>query len=49
VLGDGKRRHFELLRLIEQLVDAAGTVQQRELCVEVEVNEFSHESFPFDG
>ena len=42
VLGDGERRHLELLRLIEQLVDAAGAVEQRELGVQVKVDEVMH-------
>ena len=28
VLGDGERRHLQLHRFIEQLVDPAGTVEQ---------------------
>ena len=40
VLGDGERRHLQLHRLIEQLVDPAGTVEQRELGVQVKVGEF---------
>jgi hypothetical protein len=39
VLGDRQRRHLELLGLIEQLVDAAGAIQQRELRVEVQMDE----------
>ena len=46
VLGDGQRRHLELLRLIEQLVDAARTIEQRELGVEVQVDELRHGLFP---
>ena len=42
VLGDGQGRHLELLRLIEQLVDAARTIQQRELCVKVQMDELRH-------
>jgi hypothetical protein len=33
VLGNGKRRHLEPGRLIEQFVDTAGTVEQRKLSV----------------
>ena len=40
VLGDGQGRHLELLRLVEQLVDAAGAVQQGELGVEMQMDEF---------
>jgi hypothetical protein len=39
VLGDGERRHLELDRFVEQLVDATGAVEERELGVQVEVNE----------
>ena len=42
VLGDGERRHLQLHRFIEQLVDAAGTVEQRELGVKMKVGKFSH-------
>ena len=42
VLGDRNRRHLQLDRLIEQLVDAAGAVEQRKLGVQVKMNEFSH-------
>ena len=42
VLGDGERRHLQLHRLIEQLVDPAGTVEQRELGMQVKVGELRH-------
>ena len=35
---------FSFDRLIEQLVDPAGAVEQRELGVEMKVNELSHRS-----
>ena len=41
VLGDRQRRHLQLHRFVEQLVDAAGAVEQRELGVQVEMNELS--------
>jgi hypothetical protein len=44
VLGDGERRHAQLLRLIEQLLDTAGAVEQGELRVEVEMDELAHGS-----
>jgi hypothetical protein len=39
VLGHGERRHLQLRGLVEQLVDAAGTVEQGELGVTMKVNE----------
>ena len=39
VLGDRHRRHLQLDRLVEQLLDPARAVEQRELGVEVEVDE----------
>ncbi len=39
VLGDGERRHLQLDRLVEQLVDAAGAVEQRELGVQMKMDE----------
>ena len=44
VLGDRQRRHLQRDRLIEHLVDAASAVEQRELGVEVQVNEFSRQA-----
>ena len=43
VLGDGDRRHLQRDRLIEQFVDPARAVEQRELGVEVKVNELRHD------
>ena len=48
VLGDGQRRHLELLRLVEQLVDAARAIQQGKLGVQVQVYELRHCLFPLD-
>jgi hypothetical protein len=42
VLGDRNRRHLQLRRLVEQFVDPARTVEQRELGVKMKVDEFSH-------
>ncbi len=42
VLGDGEGRHPERLRLIQQFVNAARAVEQRELGVEVKVDELGH-------
>jgi hypothetical protein len=39
VLGDRERRHLQPCGLIEQLVDTARTVEQREFSVTMEVNE----------
>jgi hypothetical protein len=39
VLGNGQRRHLESGGLVEQLIDAARTVEQRELGVTMKVNE----------
>src|SRR5262249_39942925 len=44
VLGDRNRRHLQLHRLVEQLVDPACAVEQGELGVQVEMDEFSHAS-----
>ena len=46
MLGDRERRHAQLLRLVEQLLDAAGAVEQRELRVEVEMDEVAHWALP---
>jgi hypothetical protein len=40
VLGDGNRRHLQLRRLIEQLVDPARAVEQRILGVQMKMDEF---------
>ena len=42
VLGDGHRRHLQLDRLVEQLLDAAGAVEQRELGVQMKMDEVAH-------
>ena len=42
VLGDRHRRHLQLDRLVEQLLDPARAVEQRILGVQVEVDELSH-------
>ena len=44
VLGDREPRHLQPGRLIEHFVDAARAVEQRELGVQVQVDEFSHVS-----
>jgi hypothetical protein len=46
VLGDRDRRHLQLDSLIEELVDPARAVQQRELGVQMQVNEFRHGQQP---
>ena len=43
MLGDRDRRHLQLDRLIEQLVDPAGAVEQRELGVQMKMDELSHD------
>jgi hypothetical protein len=43
VLGDGDRGHAERHRLIEHLVDAARSVEQRVLGVKVKVDELVHD------
>jgi hypothetical protein len=47
VLGDRQRRHFQLDRFVQQLVDPAGAVEKRELSMKVEMNEFSAHSTVF--
>ncbi len=42
VLGHGDRGHLQRDRLVQQLVDAAGAVEQRILGVQVEMNEIRH-------
>src|SRR4029079_17718808 len=42
VLGDGNAGHAVTLHLLQQLVDAAGTVEQRKLGVQVKVDEVGH-------
>ena len=39
MLGDRRRRHPELHDLVEQLLDAARAVEQRELGMQVQVDE----------
>jgi formate C-acetyltransferase len=43
VLGDGDRRHVQLRRLVQHLVDAAGAVEERKLGVKMQVNEIGHD------
>ena len=40
------RRHLQLGRPVEQLADAAGAVEQRELRVQVKVDELAHPPTP---
>ena len=42
MLGDGERLGAGLTGVLHELVDPAGAVEQRELRVQVEVNEFGH-------
>ena len=42
MLGDRDRRHLQLDRLIEQLVDPARAVEQRELGVQMKMDELRH-------
>ena len=42
VLGDRERRHLQARRLLQQLVDAAGAVEQRIFGVQVQVDEITH-------
>ena len=49
VLGDRKRRHVELDRFVQQLVDAAGAVEERKLRVQVQVDEVRHSHSIVDG
>ena len=42
MLGHGDARHPEALHLVQQLVDAARAVEQRELGVQVEMDEICH-------
>ena len=42
VLGDRHRRHLQLHRLVEQLLDPAGAVEQRVLGVQMEMDEVGH-------
>ena len=42
MLGDGNPGHAVALHLLQQLVDAAGAVEQRELSVQVKVDELGH-------
>src|SRR5687767_9375419 len=49
MLGDRRRRHPELHHPIEQLVDAAGAVEQRVLAMKMEMNEVGHSHSIVDG
>ena len=49
VLGDRERRHVELDRFVQQLVDAAGAVEERKLGVQVQVNEVRHSHSIVEG
>ena len=49
VLGDRERRHLQLRRFVEQLVDAAGAVEQRELGVQMKMDELDNHAFTGDG
>ena len=46
VFRDRHRRHLQRHRLVQHLVDAARAVQQRELGVQVKMDELSHCLFP---
>jgi hypothetical protein len=46
VLGHRQRRHLQLDRFVQELVDAAGAVEQRELGMKVKVDEVLHFSIP---
>jgi hypothetical protein len=46
VLGDRHRRHAQLLRLIEQLLDPARAIEERVFRVEVEMDEVTHRESP---
>jgi hypothetical protein len=43
VVGEGQRRHLELLRLADEVGDAVRAVEERKLGMRVEVDE-AHES-----
>jgi hypothetical protein len=47
VLGHGERGHAEAGRLFDQLVDAARPIEERELRVEVKVDELRHDLLPY--
>ena len=49
VLGDRERRHVELDRFVQQFVDAACAVEERELGVQVQVDEVRHSHSIVDG
>ena len=49
VLGHRQRRHLQRGGLVEQFVDAAGAVEQRELGVEMEMDELSHRALTPSG
>ena len=49
VLGDRERRHLQLDGFVEQFVDAACAIEQRELGVEMEVDEFAHSHSMVEG
>ena len=49
VLGDRDRRHLQLDGLIQQFVDAARAVEQRELGVQVKVDELAHSHSIVEG
>ena len=42
MLSDRERRHLQFDRFVEQLVDAACTVEQGELSVQMKVDELCH-------
>jgi hypothetical protein len=48
VFGDRDGRHLQLGHAIEQLAHPAGAVEERELRVQVQMNELAHGSFPLD-
>ncbi len=49
VFGDGRGRHAELDAAVEQLLDPARAVEQRELRVQVKVDEIAHSHSIVDG
>ena len=46
VLGHGERRHLQLHRFVEELVNAAGAVEERELGMKMQMNELVHAAIP---
>ena len=46
VIGDGHRRHAQLASASDQLVDVTSAIQQRIICMQMQMDKLRHEGLP---